>query len=94
MSTRIRTISKQLKDTARAYWEQIQKRRRAEMTQALKDQNGYLVPKLARLIAGRRRGPRQRRLAVVPGSAASASAWAQRLKLEPDRGGCRAISYT
>eukprot|EP00959_Pyramimonas_sp_CCMP1952_P174139 3638904-Pyramimonas_sp.AAC.1 len=64
------------------------------MAQAPKDQNGYLVQKLARLIAGKLWGPRQRRFAVVPGSAASASARAQRLKLEPDRGGLRAISYT
>eukprot|EP00959_Pyramimonas_sp_CCMP1952_P094798 1983007-Pyramimonas_sp.AAC.1 len=64
------------------------------MKQALKEQNGYMVQKLARLIAGKRRGPRQRKFAVVPGSTASAKAWAQRLKLEPEHGGCSAIPYT
>eukprot|EP00959_Pyramimonas_sp_CCMP1952_P474311 9503238-Pyramimonas_sp.AAC.2 len=58
---------------------------------AAREQNNYLVQKLARLLACRRRGPRQRRFAATPNSSKSARAWAHRMRLQPLSGGCQAI---
>eukprot|EP00959_Pyramimonas_sp_CCMP1952_P212517 4446378-Pyramimonas_sp.AAC.1 len=61
------------------------------MRRAAEDNNGYLVQRLARLIVGRKRGPRQRKFAAIPTSTASAAGWCARMKLPSSKGGCSAI---
>eukprot|EP00959_Pyramimonas_sp_CCMP1952_P064823 1353592-Pyramimonas_sp.AAC.1 len=66
-------------------------RRCEELKQAPANQDGHQVHKLSRSIAGKRRGPRQRRHAAVPGTSATAQQWISRMKLPALDGGRSAV---
>eukprot|EP00959_Pyramimonas_sp_CCMP1952_P271365 5673119-Pyramimonas_sp.AAC.1 len=59
MTDATKQLSRQLRDTARKYWEDVRNRRVAEFKQALEQRNYYLVHKLSRMLAGKGRGPRK-----------------------------------
>eukprot|EP00959_Pyramimonas_sp_CCMP1952_P472128 9499542-Pyramimonas_sp.AAC.2 len=94
ISAVIQQASKHLRISARQYGGELTARRVEELSNAVKDNNSYLAQRLARLIAGKRRGPRQRKFAAIPSSAASARGWGARVALPSHRGSCSATPAT